>query len=92
MWGTNVSRSVRIYTRNAELDHLPRAWITKSWMPTLAAAVAAPIQKLWPEKPDDGMPAFSRALLTLPTKWDFVSREPSSQQKKGPTAEPRRLE
>ena len=88
----NVSRGVRIYARNAELDHLPKAWITESRMPALAAAVAAPIWNLWPEIPADRMPAFRRALLTLPTKWAFVSSESSSQRKKGPTAEPRRLE
>ena len=33
----------------AELSHRPSVFISESWRPCLAAVVAAPIRKLWPE-------------------------------------------
>lgn len=80
MWVDSISCSVQIYARKAELNHLPRAWITDSWVPALAAVVAAPIRKLRPENPNDGMLVFSRALLMLSTKWAFVGGERFLQQ------------
>ena len=40
---------VRIYNWYAELFHLPRACMMESSRPAVAAVVAAPIWKLWPE-------------------------------------------
>ena len=37
------SHGVLIYLKNAGVLHLPSAWITESWIPALAAAVAVPI-------------------------------------------------
>ena len=37
-----------MYDWKAKLDHLPRAWIMESLIPTADAVVAAPILKLWP--------------------------------------------
>lgn len=44
-WTARSSRGVRKYLKNAELAHLFIAWIVKSWMLALAAAVATPMQK-----------------------------------------------
>ncbi len=44
----SCSLGVRMYTRKAELFHLPTVRIVESSMPALAAVVAAPILKLWP--------------------------------------------
>ncbi len=46
--GASCSLGIRIYSRNAALDHRPKAWMTESSSPAWAAAVAAPILKLWP--------------------------------------------
>ncbi len=44
-----VDCGIRKYSRNAEDFHLPNNWMSESLSPTAAAAVAAPILKLWPE-------------------------------------------
>jgi len=43
-----LSLGVRMYKRNAELFHLPRALMVESSRPPCAAAVAASIRKLCP--------------------------------------------
>ena len=45
----NCSFGVRMYVRKAELVHCPNNWMVESSIPAFAAAVAAPIRKLWPE-------------------------------------------
>ena len=51
-------------------------------------AVAAPILKLWPEKPIAGRFAARSADLTLLTNCDFARGEPSCHWNKGPDLSP----
>ena len=88
-WETNCSLGVRMYTRYAELLHLPRVLITESSIPALAAAVAALMRKLCLAKFCSGWPVALRASLTLLVNKDFVSGWPSWNWEKGPSLEPR---
>ena len=68
------------------LDQRPRALIEESSMPALAAEVAAPVRKLWPEYKDATMPASVRTSRTRAINRGFVNGEPSLKQKNGPGA------
>ena len=87
--GESCSRGIRIYNKNAALDQRPRAWITESSNPAWAAAVAAPIRKLWPANWLAGKAIVVRALRTSRINTDFVSGFPWESLKNGPGASPR---
>ena len=72
-----------MYSKNAELLHLPIVLITKSSIPTLAAAVAAPMRKLCPAKFCSGKPTAFRPSLIFVVNIDFVRGHSSSNKKKG---------
>jgi len=74
-----------MYTRYAELLHLPKVLITEFSIPALAVAVAAPMRKLCPVKFCSGRPVALSASLTLLVNEDFVSGRPSLNWKKGPS-------
>ena len=82
-------RGVRIYCRNAALDHRPNAWITESGTPACDAAVAAPIRKLCPEYPVNGIPALVNTSRTRSTNWALVKGEPSARRRNAPGDIPR---
>ena len=81
-------RGVWMYVRNAALFHRPSARMVESSRPAFAAAVAAPMRKLWPAKCWYGRPTAIRASLTDDTKYDFVSGIPFSLTKNGPADAP----
>ena len=62
----------RIYARNAELFQRPKVLMVESSIPTLAAAVAAPILKLWPAKSWSGSPISCRTVLMCFVKSGLV--------------------
>jgi len=62
-----------MYTRYAELLHLPKVLITESFIPALAAAVAAPMRKLCLAKFCSVRPVALSASLTLLVNEDFMS-------------------
>ena len=72
-----------MYVRNAALFHRPSARMVESSRPAFAAAVAAPMRKLWPAKCWYGRPTAIRASLTNDMKYDFVSGIPFSLMKSG---------
>ena len=74
-----------MYTRNAELLHLPSICIVESSIPAFAAAVAAPIRKLWPAKLMYGSPTASSALRISCVNFGFVKGWPFWNLKKGPS-------
>ncbi len=83
-----------MYRRNEEERHLPIVWIVESWMPARAAAVAAPIRKLWPlteDKTDGSTPWDLRAVRTAVTSLGRDKQEPSWKVKRGPWDIPRWL-
>jgi len=59
-----LSLGVRIYNVYAELSHRPMVLINESWIPLLAAVVAAPILKLWPANWEAFTPDAAMAFLT----------------------------
>ena len=73
-----------MYSRYAELFHLPSVWIRESSNPLLAAVLAAPIRKLWPVKPAASRPVLVSACCTSDTIDARERGEPDSKQKSGP--------
>ncbi len=82
------SRGVLIYSRKAELFQRPIILMVESSIPALAAAVAAPILKLWPAKFSYGRPTACSAALISWVKLAFVSGLLSLNLKNGPAWSP----
>jgi len=72
-----------MYTRNAELLHLPKILITESSIPTLATVVAVPIRKLCLAKFCSAKLTAQRASQILLVNVDFVRVHSSWNWKKG---------
>ena len=85
----SCSRGVRMYNRNALLFHLPRVRIVESSSPALAAAVAAPMRKLWPAKWLYGSPASQSIALICSVNLALVRGVLSANWKNGPSPVPR---
>ena len=78
-----------MYVRNAELFQRPRTLIVESSIPARAAAVAAPIRKLWPAKCWYGRPPACSASRTWWVNFAFVRGSPFANLKNGPASVPR---
>ena len=85
----SCSRGVQMYKRNALLFHLPRVCIVDSSSPALAAAVAAPMWKLWPAKWLYGSPASWSIALICSVNLALVRGVLSVNWKNGPSPVPR---
>ena len=79
----NCAGGVRTYRRYAEDSHLPSIFITWSGTPA-AAAVAAPIRKLWPLYLEASTPSARSTALTSFTNRSRVRIEPSWKRNRGP--------
>ena len=77
-------QGVLMYPLKADDFHRPRVWIRESLRPALAAAVAAPILKLWPLNLESSIPTSLRALRSPVINFDFDSDDPSLKMKRGP--------
>ena len=78
-----TSTGVRMYLVNAAERQRPKVWILESSMPARAAAVAAPIRKLWPVIPEILTPYWDRAWLTLLISRCLESGRPSRNTQRG---------
>ena len=84
---------VRMYWWYAAERHCPSVWIDESSIPTSAAAVAAPMRKLWPvtaASAAGSIPDDIRASRTATTNRRLVSGKPSWNRNRGPWACPRK--
>ena len=73
----------------ASLLQRPRALIVESSIPAAAAAVAAPILKLWPANDKLSKPLAASAFRSSVTKSGFRMGCPSRMTKNGPGWSPR---
>ena len=69
---------------NAEDLHLPSCWIVESGSPACAAAVAAPIRKLWPLNRPTSTPADLSASRTAATSTCLLRGCPDWSRNSGP--------
>ncbi len=73
-----------MYSVKAEDFHRPKVLINESFSPALAAAVAAPILKLWPLKAESSTPMEPRTSCRCRTSLGRESGVPSLCMNRGP--------